>query len=70
MRLLKAAKGCTTLIHITNELKIPSVQNKTDEHRQHWANSLDKISDDRIQRYILQYQPKQLRDQGKPRKKM
>lgn len=54
MQLLKAAKGCTTLNHIRNELKIQLVQNKIDEDRQHWANSLDKITDDRKPKYILQ----------------
>jgi hypothetical protein len=46
--IIKAAKGCTTLDHIRKELKIQSVQNKTDDHIQNWANNLGRITDDRI----------------------
>jgi hypothetical protein len=45
------------LENIMKELKMHSVQNKTDEHRQNRINRLDTMADDTIPKQILQYEP-------------
>jgi hypothetical protein len=59
MRHLRAFKSRARRDHTLNgdirkELKIQSLQNKTDGHRQHWMNHLCRMTDERMHKQTPQ----------------
>jgi hypothetical protein len=55
----RPVKGCIIIHCVSNEyirkeLKIQSVQNKIDEYRQNWMNLLDRMTDERMPKSILE----------------
>jgi hypothetical protein len=41
------------------EVSINSIRNNVNEHRQKWINHLDRVTDERVPKEILQYDPKE-----------
>jgi hypothetical protein len=67
VRYSRSVKGCTRVDHTKNgstekELKMQSVQYKTDEHRQSWMSNFNKITNNRIMKQTVQYKPERERE--------
>jgi hypothetical protein len=74
MRFLRRVKGCTRADRIRNvdiraELNIYNINNRLEENKEKWKEHIDRMTETRIPKLILQYQPKGKRDIGCPKKR-
>lgn len=74
MRFLRSVMGVTRMDRIRNEeirqsLNIYNLNNKIVEYRQNWRSHVERMSDERLPKLILGYQPKGFRSIGRPRKR-
>jgi hypothetical protein len=74
MRFLRRVKGCTRAdrirhVDIRAELNIYNMNNRSEENKQKWKQHIDRMTETRIPKFILQYQPKGKRDMGRPKKR-
>jgi predicted ArsR family transcriptional regulator len=73
MRFLRSVKGYTRLDKITSEiirkeLQISGIQEMSIKH-QNWINHLERMDNTRLPKHALNYQPRERRDRGRPRKR-
>jgi hypothetical protein len=71
VRYFRRDEGCIRLNHIKNEniregLKLQSVQNKIDGHKEIWINHLVRRTDGIISKQTVLYKTKERRDSGRP----
>jgi hypothetical protein len=74
MRFLRRVKGCTRADRIRNvdiraELNIDNINNRLEENKGKWEQHIDRMTETRMTKLILQYQPKGKRDTGRPKKR-
>jgi hypothetical protein len=74
MRFLRRVKGCTRADRIRNvdiraELNIYNINNRSEENKGKWKQHIDRMTETRTPKFILQYQPKGKRDMGRPKKR-
>ena len=74
MRFLRSVKGYTRLDKIIGEiirkeLEIPGIQDVRTKYAQNWINHLERMDNTRLPKYAPTYNPRGLRDRGRPRKR-
>jgi len=71
MRFLRSVTGYTRLDKIRSEvireeLEISGIQ---DKYKQNWINHLERMDNNRLPKYNLNYKPRGRSDRGRPRKR-
>jgi hypothetical protein len=74
MRFRRRVRGCTRADRIRNvdiraELNIYNINNILEENKEKWKQRIDRMTETRIPKLILQYQPNGKRDIGRPKKR-
>jgi hypothetical protein len=74
MRSLRKVKGCTRADRIRNvdirtQLNVYNINNRSEENKEKWKEHRDRMTESRIPKLILQYQPKGKNDIGRPKKR-
>ena len=74
MRFLRSVKGYTRLDKIRSEimrkeLEIPGIQDVRTKYIQNWINHIERMDNNRLPKYALNYKPRGRRDRGSPRKR-
>jgi hypothetical protein len=73
-RFLRRVEGYTRLNKIRSEvirkeLEISGIQDVRPKHKQNWINHLERMDNTRLPNHALNYEPREIRDHGHPRKR-
>jgi hypothetical protein len=74
MLFLRSVKGYTRLDKIRSkvirkELEISGIQDVRSRHKQNWINHLERMDNSRLPKHGLNYEPRESRERGRPRKR-